>query len=1138
MVQVTNFLLRWLFLCRLVDDRAEVQTWPYRRPGYYEHPPPPQPQDHAQPLQHPQHPQHQHEHDQNAPPHEPQHQQPPRPPPNAIHDDDVDMPAYRESVIRSLTSYPPGSSERLQRLEELRLETVREFARRLARADEVIRRGASGGGLDPNENEAVVDGRGEMSHRGGTGECDVTDMHDDLLFDVDEMIQDDFRRFMRREHAHETSRQEKHSHLWKRWHFLRGHHDEIEDGHATMSSEPGIEASRHNPLQGMSTDQIQTSVSSARQLLTEARDFLPQLVSTVLHSPPALLPESPSAPDPISSLRSLLVHRCVTTPSLGIELCWLLEAEVGRKWKALFEHRQQTGKRLILIVQADIAAAIATIGAERASAFNLLQDAEMATAFGTERTRPHEDQQRHPHGLDRDPHSPSAAMGEEDFSPRPPRSVSDLRCRHFGDSMHFVDRLTQISLDLRHVPPVHRQDHLRLRLAELNGRLCRRMVTRGRISIDVDDPSLQDGQHHQQQHQYGHASAPRWSEEDIREDMIPHSVHFPMEPQCVRWPGGAPSASSPSSPSSASQQPQPWGGGIPDFEHPPERNGVVRALRILPGECRVLDSAARCPFLVRMEVAESGLDADDARLYGGDSGGGVGLTIGEALGSVRGPFGNSILGHGHGDYGGQGDGFAPCEIPPELMGKRQQRHQGVRDAAFGNDASSHGQNKRITVEGLSRFETEVSGGDSTSDFSSYSPSGSPVTSYDSGSDATTSTTTEENHQAVLSRGGYQGEDEGYYGPPPDGTFDMTREQHYEEVHHDLRHQRENEFNSPDPSMASASSNQLSTGAALLNKVFGQPWSVQCEQIRSQSPYREVKGWKLASFIIKAGEDIRKEALVMQIMSKLWTWFREEIPPDRRPYLRPYTIMCVGGDAGIVECLPDVKSVNEVKRGVDGFTTLKNFFERAYGPPIQPPFRPEHHQQQYPGQQQQQPSMMPSTYGTVSFEKARDNFLRSLVGYSVICYILQIKDRHNANILIDREGHIMHIDFGFVLGETPKMGKVPLFSERAPFKLSAEFWEVIGGWSAFRRFCIMFEAAYTVASSHSDEICSLVEAAVMNVSRDAVAARRIAEGVRGRMRMRADPRDQKMHIMEIVNDAITSWGTSTYDWLQRSMHGYQ
>ena len=234
------------------------------------------------------------------------------------------------------------------------------------------------------------------------------------------------------------------------------------------------------------------------------------------------------------------------------------------------------------------------------------------------------------------------------------------------------------------------------------------------------------------------------------------------------------------------------------------------------------------------------------------------------------------------------------------------------------------------------------------------------------------------------------------------AFDMAREQYYEELHHNLRQQRENEYNSPNPSIA-ANANQLSMGSILLDNVFGRPWDVECESIRQQSPFRDIKGWKVASFIIKAGEDIRKEALVMQIMSKLWTWFQEEIPQHLRPYLRPYTIMCVGGDAGIVECLPDVKSVSEVKKETDGFTTLRNFFERAFGPPVHPPYRPDYHQHQQPQQ-----------FGTVSFEKARDNFLRSLVGYSVVCYILQIKDRHNANVLMDREGHIMVSSFSIRL----------------------------------------------------------------------------------------------------------------------------
>jgi phosphatidylinositol kinase/protein kinase (PI-3 family) len=327
-----------------------------------------------------------------------------------------------------------------------------------------------------------------------------------------------------------------------------------------------------------------------------------------------------------------------------------------------------------------------------------------------------------------------------------------------------------------------------------------------------------------------------------------------------------------------------------------------------------------------------------------------------------------------------------------------------------------------------------------------------------------------------------------------------------------------------------------TGEALLDNVFGQPWADKCEEIRQASPYGKVEGWRLASFIIKAGEDIRQESLVMQVISKLNDWFQTDIPAAHRPHMRPYTIMCVGGDAGLVECLSDAKSIDEVKKRTDGFDTLRGYFERAYGPPngsrghLPPPSHP---------------SLARDESRMVTFEEAQENFLRSLVGYSLVCYILQIKDRHNANILLDRQGNIMHIDFGFVLGDTPKMGKVPIFSERAPFKLSAEFWDVLGGWNVNRgglgvRFCHMFEKAFACASTHSEEIVSLVEATMLTLTQSPRTARILANGVRSRLRMRGPPGsfEQKSFIMELINTALTSWGTSTYDWLQKNMNGYQ
>lgn len=768
-------------------------------------------------------------------------------------------------------------------------------------------------------------------------------------------------------------------------------------------------------------DETEPSDTSLRHL----RDYLPQLASAALQSPPPLLPTSPPC---VHQLRQVLLRHCRNDPSWGMSLCWLLETKVGRAWKDLFEKQQQGGRLILLLLPAEKAAVVKQLGVSRREAFDFLQEAEQATAYGNLV-------------------EPSVG-GQQQYSCQflEPSSLKQMRCRHFGDAMFFIDSLTEISSHLRWVPVPHRTTVLHDRLQEVNRRLRRRMLSKGDISLDVEDqqnpcgwPQLQD-----LLLQY-----PTRSSVNLNA-AAEYSIHLPLVPQAQHWPNGVDDVKT---------------SDAPDEE-------AFRVLNIVVSESRLLSSRERCPYLVHVEVLETGLEADDVRLYSARS---------DAVASYE-----------------EAEGKAPNTKSTDATAYTK----AIRGEGRQPGETSYASTPELFEESLMMQRVRH-------DMDKSHPRSLPRGTFPRGGSRQESIET------------YMDPFGGHY---PDTSWSNLRQQELEALHQMMQDQP------PPPRTASYltpafTENTFSRGRRLLDKVFGSPFSDKCKEIRSRSPFGHLKGWRLASFILKAGEDIRKEALVMQVISKLHHWFETEIPAHYRPFLRPYAISCVGGDAGLVECLPDAKSLDEIKKQTDGFTSLRDFFDRAY-PRESSGYRPEGNDD-------------------VSFEKAQDNFLRSLVGYSLVCYILQVKDRHNANILMDRYGHIMHIDFGFVLGETPRMGKVPIFAERAPFKLSQDFWQVLGGWNSRSgglavRFMRMFESAFACASNHSDEIASLVEATMLSLDLAPNVARRIGNGVRSRLRAGGPPRSSAMQefVTDIVNTALTSWQTSTYDWLQKNMNGYQ
>lgn len=201
------------------------------------------------------------------------------------------------------------------------------------------------------------------------------------------------------------------------------------------------------------------------------------------------------------------------------------------------------------------------------------------------------------------------------------------------------------------------------------------------------------------------------------------------------------------------------------------------------------------------------------------------------------------------------------------------------------------------------------------------------------------------------------------------------------------------------------------------------WEEKKAIIKSLSPFGHLEGWNLASFIVKSGDDLRKEVLALQLIEYFQKIFQYEHVDI---FVKPYQILVAGPKSGLIEFLEGTISVDRIKK-----LYLRSGASSGNGPnPVDPNIPPTTTSASSSGFSGSGKVMSLSEYFALHFgesysplfHKAVNNFVRSLAGYSLITYLLQVKDRHNANILIDSEGHIIHIDFGFILG-----GKLHVFN---------------------------------------------------------------------------------------------------------------
>ena len=173
------------------------------------------------------------------------------------------------------------------------------------------------------------------------------------------------------------------------------------------------------------------------------------------------------------------------------------------------------------------------------------------------------------------------------------------------------------------------------------------------------------------------------------------------------------------------------------------------------------------------------------------------------------------------------------------------------------------------------------------------------------------------------------------------------------------------------------------------QVFNETAKEQEARIRRESPFGHLATWKLLRIIVKSNDDVRQEQFAMQLISQFELIFKLK---KLDLWLKPYEIIGTGQRAGIIEVAIDALSIDSIKKKMGKNSRIIDYFKSQFG-----------------------------SQKKNKFKIARSNFCKSLAAYSLLCYILAIKDRHNGNILIDIEGHIMHIDFGFFLSNAPGKG---------------------------------------------------------------------------------------------------------------------
>ncbi|KEG02728.1 phosphatidylinositol 3-kinase [Plasmodium vinckei vinckei] len=248
-------------------------------------------------------------------------------------------------------------------------------------------------------------------------------------------------------------------------------------------------------------------------------------------------------------------------------------------------------------------------------------------------------------------------------------------------------------------------------------------------------------------------------------------------------------------------------------------------------------------------------------------------------------------------------------------------------------------------------------------------------------------------------------------------------------------------------------------------------------------YNEIYELTIKKYIYKAGDDLRQDHLVIQviyIIDNIWKKYGLNLK------LTLYRVLALSTNDGFIEFVDYAESISSIKKNYNG--EIRQYFI--------------HHSKE--------------RNTPLGFDREiLENFISSCAGYSVITYILGIGDRHLDNLMVSNDGRFFHIDFGYIFGEDPKP-----FSP--PMKLCKEMIEAMGGaqsvgYEQFLKKCCL---AYKYLRYHSTLIISLLDSMCESGLKDMKTAPELCVlKVQEKFRLDLNDEAAEIQFLEVINASV-------------------